>query len=134
MFFESAAIVFVKTRVSVKLLSVLLTTHSVTKNILRIETFVDTSNHHVRVSNISDLINISEQKKTLNDLRNRIKSLIIATSVCKKDIDIISRNVVICFESSSNLKSFVQRRERARSTKFKYVIMFSKKQEKTFLE
>ena len=130
----SAAIVFVKTRASVKLLSVLLATHPVTKDILRIGTFVGTSNHHARVSNISDLINTSEQKETLNDLRNRTKSLIIATSVCKEGIDITSRNVVICFEPPPNLKFFVQRRGRARSTKSKYVIMFPKGQEKTLLE
>ena len=108
--FEFAAIVFVKIRAFVKLLFVLLTIHFVTKNIFRIETFVDTSNHHARVLNINDFINISEQKKTLNDLRNKNKNFIIATNVCKKDINIVFRNVVICFESSSNLKFFVQKK------------------------
>ena len=55
----SAAMVFVKTRAAVKLLSVLLATHPMTKD-LRIGTFVGTSNHHARTSNISDLINASD--------------------------------------------------------------------------
>lgn len=134
MFPGSAAIVFVKTRAAVKLLSVLLTTHPGTKDILRIGTFVGTSNHHARASNISDLISISDQKETLNDLRNGTKNLIIATSVCEEGIDIAVCNVVICFEPPPNLKSFIQRRGRARSIKSKYIIMFPKGQEKALLE
>ena len=131
---ESAVIIFVKTRAAVKLLSVLLTTHSVTKNFLRIGTFVGTSNYQARASNVSDLINISDQKETLNDLRNGTKNLIIATSVCEEGIDIAACNLVICFEPPPNLKSFIQRRGRARSTKSKYVIMFSEGQQKALLE
>lgn len=130
----SAGIVFVKTRAAVKLLSVLLTTHPVTKDILQIGTFVGTSNHHARASNIGDLINIGDQKETLNDLRNRTKHLIIATSVGEEGIDITACNLMICFESPPNLKSFIQRRGRARSTKSKYVIMFPLGQEKALLE
>lgn len=131
---DSAVIVFVKTRAAVKLLSVLLTTHPVTKNSVRIGTFVGTSNHQARASNISDLINISDQKETLNDLRHGAKNLIIATSVCEEGIDIAACNLVICFEPPPNLKSFIQRRGRARSTKSKYIIMFSEGQEKALLE
>ena len=130
----STAMIFVKTRAAVKLLSVLLATHLMTKDILRIETFVGTSNHHARTSNISDLINASDQKETLNDLRNGTKNLIIATSVYEEGIDIAACNVVICFEPPPNLKSFIQRRGRARSTKSKYIIMFPEGQEKTLLE
>ena len=49
-------------------------------------------------------------------------------------MDIAVCNVVICFEPRPNLKSFIQRRGRARSTKSKYVIMCPKGQEKTLLE
>lgn len=103
----SAGIIFVKTRAAVKLLSVLLTTHPVLKDILRIGTFVSTSNNQARASNLSDLINISDQKETLNDLRNGTKNLIIATSVCEEGIDITACNIVIYFEQPPNLKSFI---------------------------
>ena len=49
-------------------------------------------------------------------------------------MDIAVCNVVICFEPAPNLKSFIQRRGRARSTKSKYVITGPKGQEKTLLE
>ena len=78
--------------------------NNVTKDLLQIKTFVNTSNHHTHTSNISDLINASDQKETLNHLRNGTKNLIIATSVCEKGMDIAVCNVVICFEPPPNLK------------------------------
>ena len=103
----SAAMVFVKTRAAVKLLSVVLTTYPIIKDLLRIGTFINKSNYNARTSNISDLINASNEKETLNDLRNRTKHLIIATSVYEEGIDIAVCNVIICFEPLSNLKSFI---------------------------
>ena len=100
----SAGIIFVKTRAAVKLLSVLLMTHPVLKDILRIGTCVGTSNKQARTSNLSDLINISNQKETLNNLRNRTKNLIIATSICEEGIGITACNIVICFEQPPNLR------------------------------
>ena len=131
---ESAGIVFVKTRVAVKLLSVLLATHPVTKDILRIGTFVGTSNNKARVSYISDLIDIREQKDTLNDLRVGAKNLVLATSVCEEGIDITACNIVVCFEKPPNLKSFIQRRGRARNKKSKFVIMFPEGQKQELLQ
>ena len=130
----SAGIVFVKTRATVKLLSVLLTTHPMFKDVLQIGTFVGASNNQARSSNISDLINISDQIHTLDDLRKGTKNLIIATSVCEEGIDIAACNLVICFEPPPNLKSFVQRRGRARSVKSKFVVMFPEGQEKALQE
>ena len=130
----SAGIVFVKTRATVKLLSMLLTRHPMLKDVLRVGTFVGASNNQARTSNISDLINISDQKHTLDDLRKGTKNLIIATSVCEEGIDIAACNFVICFEPPPNLKSFVQRRGRARSVKSRFVVMFPEGQEKALQE
>jgi ERCC4-related helicase len=127
----SAGIVFVKTRAAVKLLSVLLSRHPSTKDILKVGTFVGMSNNQARTSSISDLIDINEQKDTLEDLRNGGKNLIIATSVCEEGIDISACNIVICFEKPPNLKSFIQRRGRARRSSSKYVIMLSKADRET---
>lgn len=105
-----------------------------TKDIFRIATVVGTSNYHARASNISDPINASDQKETLNDLRNRTKNLVIVTSICEEIIHVAACNFVICFEPLPDLKSFTHRRGRARSTKSKCVIMFLKGQERTPLE
>ena len=56
----STAMVFVKTRAAIKLLSVVLATYPIIKDLLRIGTFIGISNHHARTSNISDLINASD--------------------------------------------------------------------------
>ena len=57
-FSKSIAIIFVKTRAAVKLLSILLTTHFITKNLLRIKTFINISNHRALTSNISNSYNL----------------------------------------------------------------------------
>lgn len=119
---------------NVKLLSLLLKTQPVLKDILQIGTFVGESNNLARSSNISDLMDIREQKDTLDDLRRGKKNLIIATSVCEEGIDIAVCNLVICFEPPPNLKSFIQRRGRARSAKSRFVIMFPQGEEKLLLE
>jgi ERCC4-related helicase len=50
----------------------------------------------------------------LNDFQQRRKNLIISTNVLEEGIDITACYMVICFNKPPNLKSFVQRRGRAR--------------------
>ena len=117
-------IIFVQTRASVYLLSKILSLHPKTKGILKVGTFVGASNHYARSVNIADLSSIDNQTESLDDLRSGRKNLIISTSVCEEGIDISACNAVICFEAPQNLKSFIQRRGRARSIESKYIIMF----------
>ena len=121
---QTAAILFVKTRAAVALLFVLLTAHPRTKGILRAGMFIGTSSNQARKSRLGDWTSIGDQSTTLDDLRNGSKNLIIATSVLEEGIDITACNLVVCFESPVNLKSFVQRRGRARHEQSKFVIMF----------
>lgn len=119
-----AGLIFVKTRASVGVLAHLLSTHPRTKGILKIGTFVGISSHDKRQSNVGELVSISEQNETLEDLRKGRKNLIISTSILEEGIDVTALNFVCCFEPPPNLKSFIQRRGRARQAKSKYVIMF----------
>lgn len=121
---EFAGLVFTQTRASVVVLAKLLSCHPETKDIVRVGTFVGTSNYGSKRSKITELLDIKEQPQTLDDLRNRKKNLVISTSILEEGIDISACNVVICFESPPNLKSFIQRRGRARQSKSKYIIMF----------
>ena len=118
-----ACIVFARTRATVTILSAILSGHPKTKDNLRVGTFVGTSNHHGKPRFISDLSDASGQDGTLDDLRSGKKNLIISTSVCEEGIDITACNMVICFDRPPNLKSFIQRRGRARSVESSYVIM-----------
>ena len=121
---EFAGLIFVKTRAAVGVLAYLLSTHPRTKEILKIGTFVGTSSHNQRQSNVGELVSINEQAETLDDLKWGKKNLIISTSILEEGIDVTALNFVCCFEPPPNLKSFIQRRGRARQAKSKYIVMF----------
>lgn len=119
-----SGIVFVQQRAVVAVLSQLLSLHLKTKDSFRFGTFVGTSVSPKRKStNITELLDVKQQKSTLHEFRSGKKNVVIATSVLEEGIDISACNIVICFDPPMNLKSFIQRRGRARKMKSKYVIM-----------
>jgi ERCC4-related helicase len=121
---QTRAIVFVKTRASVALVERILAAATETRDLVRSATFVGTSNSSSRKFNIGELVDVKSQVGALDDLRDGKKNLIISTSVCEEGIDISACNLVICFEKPLHLRSFIQRRGRARAESSKYVIMF----------
>lgn len=120
---DTSGIVFVKTRAEVQILSVIFARLSATKDLLRTATFVGGSNNRLKRSKISELLNASHEPSAVESLRSGRKNLIICTSVCEEGIDISACNLVICFETPPNLKSFIQRRGRARAMASKFIIM-----------
>jgi hypothetical protein len=114
-----AGLIFVETRASAGLLARLIShTHSVD-----VGTFVGTSNSDKHKSSISELHGLGDQSETLDDLRSGRKKLIVTTSVLEEGIDVAVCNVVICFQAPLNLKSWIQRKGRARSSQSRYIIM-----------
>ena len=109
-----SAILFVQERAVVGSLSHLLRTHPSTKDILRIGTVLGTSNHVFRSRNITELLGIEAQKSTLQCFKSGQINLVIATSVLEEGIDVTACNTVLCYSRPANLKSFIQRRGRAR--------------------
>ena len=120
---DFTGLVFVEQRVWIAALAEILATHPETKWRFNIGTFVGTSNTTSRRSNLADLAELQNTSETLDDFKAGKKNLILATSVLEEGIDISSCNLVICFERPKNLKSFIQRRGRARKEKSKYVIL-----------
>ena len=116
-----SGLIFVRTRAEVAILSYVL---SIQAPWLRIATFVGESGFSGRQHTISDLADLGAQRGTLDDLRLGKKNLIVTTNALEEGIDVSACNVVICFDKPPNLKSFIQRRGRARRTASKYVIMF----------
>jgi ERCC4-related helicase len=115
-------LVFVEQRAWVAALSEILAIHPRTKDLFTVGTFVGTSNSAKRKPNIADLAEPRNQQDTLDDFRAGRINLILATSVLEEGIDVSSCHLVICFERPKNLKSFIQRRGRARMPKSKYII------------
>ncbi len=126
----SAGIVFVQQRATVAVLAHLLSVHPHTKTSLRIGTMVGASDHSKRSKYIGELIEPKEQRQTLDKFKTKDLDLVIATTVLEEVIDIPACNIVICFDQPANLKSFVQRRGRARMKESKLVLMQSSTSDK----
>ena len=116
-----SGLIFVRTRAEVAVLSHIL---SIQAPKLRVATFVGESGFSGRRNTLGDLADCKDQRKTLDDLRLGRKNLVVTTNALEEGIDVSACNVVICFDKPPNLKSFIQRRGRARRVASKYVIMF----------
>ena len=119
---DFSGLIFIKTRAEVAVLSHLLSIHTPS---FEISTFVGASNFSGRKGSIGELADVKNQKTTLDDLRHGRKNLIVTTNALEEGIDVSRCRLVICFDRPPNLKSFVQRRGRARKSNSKYVIMFA---------
>ena len=119
---EVTGLVFIEQRVWVAALELILSTHPQTKDRFSIGTFVGTSQSSKRRTNIADLVETENQDEILDDFRTGKTNIILATSVLEEGIDVSSCHMVICFERPKNLKSFIQRRGRARKQESKYFI------------
>ncbi|RAL58356.1 hypothetical protein DID88_005773 [Monilinia fructigena] len=118
-----SAIIFVKERATVSILAHLLSLHPQTKGQFKIGTMVGTSLRSNRTQNIKEIVDLSEQKDTLSDFKRRKIDILIATSVLEEGIDVRACNLVICFSKPENLKSFIQRRGRARQQDSKLILL-----------
>jgi hypothetical protein len=118
-----AGIVFVQRRATVAVLAHILSVHPDTGSVFRVGTVVGASHNIQRSSNICDLIDPKEQGDILLKFRSASLDLVIATTVLEEGIDIPACNFVLCFDEPANLKSFVQRRGRARAKKSQLVLM-----------
>lgn len=122
-------IVFVEQRATVAVLNKLLSTHPMTRAIVKCSTFVGTSANSRRKTAVGEWLDSSQQQDTLIKFRRQERNLIIATSVLEEGIDISACNTVICFNKPANLKSFIQRRGRARKKESIFVLMLSSEDE-----
>lgn len=118
-------LIFVEQRVTAIALCQLLSEHPETKNLFTGGTFVGTSTNQNRKTELADLLDQKCQKEVLKNFREGSKNIIIATSALEEGIDVSACNVVICFNKPPNLKSFIQRRGRARHEKSTFMILLS---------
>ena len=119
---DFTGIVFVEQRAWVAALGEILSTHPHTKGLFSVGTFVGTSNSSKRRGNVGDLAEVRNQLDTLEHFRTGKVNLVLATSVLEEGIDVPSCHLVICFERPKNLKSFIQRRGRARRQKSELIL------------
>lgn len=123
---DFTGIIFVEQRATVAVMDHVLSKHPQLQKLFNVGTFVGTSmtTHRKSHLGIGDLVEVKHQQQTLDDFRAGKKNLIVATSVLEEGIDVSNCHIVICYEPPKNLKSFIQRRGRARKQDSKFVIMF----------
>ncbi|EPE27300.1 P-loop containing nucleoside triphosphate hydrolase [Glarea lozoyensis ATCC 20868] len=115
-------IIFVQERAVVSVLAQLLSIHPQTRNIFKIGIMVGTSTNDYRGREMADFVNLDSQNDALIDFRSGKLNLLVATSVLEEGIDVPACNTVFCFQKPANLKSFIQRRGRARQRDSKLII------------
>lgn len=118
-------IIFAKERNQVVMLTHLLSVHPLMDKIVP-GYFVGNSGYASRKSKLSEFFHIRDQKNAIDDLRTGKKNALVATTVLEEGIDISACNLVICYDSPSDLKGFVQRRGRARMRGSKFIMFLEK--------
>jgi hypothetical protein len=120
---EFSGIIFVQERALAAVLAHLLSVHPETRNLFRLGTIVGTSAHNYRSRNMGELIDSESQKNVLSLFKSGRMNLVIATSILEEGIDVPACNTVICFQKPTNLKSFLQRRGRARQRDSELILL-----------
>ncbi|CAG7966166.1 unnamed protein product [Penicillium olsonii] len=126
---EFSGLIFVKRRVTVSVLIRILSMHPKIKHAFNCGAFVGWSGNHARKDSLGDLLHRDLQRDTLEEFKAGRKNLIIATDVLEEGIDVSACSLVICYDKPANLKSFVQRRGRARHKESKFAVMVSTEDE-----
>ncbi|KAI9793026.1 MAG: Dicer-like protein 2 [Piccolia ochrophora] len=120
---EFTGLMFADRRAAVAVLYQIITRHPRTRDLFSCATFIGSSNSASRRNGVTELLDPKGQRSGLDDLRIGTKNLMIATSVLEEGIDVSACHIVICFNKPQNLKSFVQRRGRARMIDSSYIVM-----------
>ncbi|KAK3397406.1 P-loop containing nucleoside triphosphate hydrolase protein [Sordaria brevicollis] len=109
---DPVGIVFAQQRVMVGLLKHIVSTHPLTKDRYRVASMTGTATMPGQ-RNFKDMTS-KEDAASLEGFREGRYNLLVATSVLEEGIDVPICNLVICFDEPLNIKSFIQRRGRAR--------------------
>ncbi|KAF9877825.1 dicer-like protein 2 [Colletotrichum karsti] len=115
-------IVFARERATVGVLCHLLASHEALRSKYRIGSMVGSSQYQARKRDIWDLTR-AEDLQSLQQFRSGKINLLIATSVLEEGIDVPACNLVLCVDKPPNLKSFIQRRGRARMRDSKLLLL-----------
>jgi hypothetical protein len=119
---DAVGIIFVRERITVAVLVHMLSVVPQVQARYRIGMMIGTSQYSARKRDLWDLSHVPDST-SLQQLRSGKLNLLVATSVLEEGIDVPACNLVICFDEPHNLKSFIQRRGRARMRESKLIVL-----------
>ncbi|KAB8212729.1 dicer dimerization domain-containing protein [Aspergillus novoparasiticus] len=113
-----SGIIFVRERATAYVLAAVIRCHPLTQSLFQCASCVGWSSNRNRKSGICDLLGPGAED-VLQQFRQGQMNLIVATDVLEEGIDMTPCHLVVCFDQPNNLKSFIQRRGRARQQQSK---------------
>lgn len=118
-------IIFAKERTTVAMLYELLSSIPALREVFRMGAIVGASSNLQKRGTIYGLP-MQSSSMVMQDFRSGKINLLIATDVLEEGIDVPACNLVICFDRMQTLRSFIQRRGRARMRDSKLIIFLEK--------
>lgn len=119
---DTKGIIFVRQTATVAVLAHILSVLPSTKSRFRVGSMVGTSRNGSWKRNVGDLYR-EDDCHHLDEFRADKIDLLVATNVLEEGIDVPDCNLVVCFDEPDNLKSFIQKRGRARQQESRLVII-----------
>ncbi|RDH36316.1 hypothetical protein BDQ94DRAFT_157806 [Aspergillus welwitschiae] len=116
-------LVFVRQRATVLALKWLIENHPLTSRLFTCGTFIGMSTTQYSKTELGNLHDIRNQTETLEKFRQGSLNLIITTDALEEGIDVPACNTVLNFNCQLSLKSFIQRRGRARRENSQFIII-----------
>ncbi|OBS17511.1 hypothetical protein FPOA_12004 [Fusarium poae] len=119
---DVVGIIFVRSRATANVLCALLKEHPEIRNRYRVGSIVGSATSKIQKQNIYEYP-YSSSTEILQDFRSGAINLLVSTSVLEEGIDVAACNLVVCFDEIATLKSYIQRRGRARKRKSRMIVL-----------
>ncbi|KAF5684693.1 Dicer 2 [Fusarium circinatum] len=120
---DAVGIIFVKERTAVHTLCKLLNNYPPIKDRYKVGAIVGSSSYGLQKQKVYEYPIGAEN--VLEEFRSGAIDLLVATSVLEEGIDVPACNLVVSFDEIATLKSFIQRRGRARKQESKMIALMS---------